>query len=1010
MLLRRQTCPMANYLLPAALLCLVASSALALPDSLHCRLVGTLEFAEQMSATACVASDGYCYVGGELSSGQICVLDVSDTADIHVAGRTRTAAGDVISAIVKSGNYLCASSWDGELVVVNVQDPTHPVQAGHQNFGDTMGLDIAVSGAHAYLAEDFGLRVVNIADPAHPATVARLPLGWCSSIAASSQYAFLIADETLLTVVDIQNPANPILRGTLSLTGVGWGFDLALKNSCVFIATDAGLEVVDVSDPGNPTEAAFLELEQTTNIEVSGNNAWLGGFGVLYLVDISDPADPRTVARSNEFNTGPGDALSVAGSFVYNADPEEFRVLAYTTGGPVLTGHVGQWRSFGVWYQDSLAYVAAGSDGLKIVNCANPRSPSVLGTFLCSHAMDVCVKDTFAYVADDTLLRVVKVKDPHNPSQVSSLRIRNEVYGVCVAGNYAYLAALDSGLRVVSISNPANPVLTGFTYAPRDAEDVFVRDTLAFVADMVTGLRIISIANPSQPRQIGSYDDSLGLTYCVHVQGNYAYCADDAAGLRVIDITDPAAPHKAGELELGIELTGVLVRDSLAYVTDWNDFFVVDVSDPASPAQVGNLSLEGEDLALSGNYAYVVGNGLSVVNVSNPAGGLHVAGRFEYPTGNETRDVEAQGSYAYITSDSGLQVIDVSTPSQPRSVAVCPGEGFSRLALGPGLAYVTQTESLIIVDITNPLNPIRAGRYFSADGEPHGVASSGSYVYLTCGRPDSSSGLRIIDVSNPANPQPRGFSNLGRAISIRSVAVHDSWAFVTADSTDREGVFFFKVANPDAPSALCFRWLGGNPVGLAIPDTLCYIAAGDTCGLLIYNVANPVNPTRVSKLLEPGSYTEDIGYRNGYAYVADNQLGLRVMDVDPAQNPALYGYYEPAGDWYHDLCVTPRYVYVTGAARLSTIETDLSGIEETPNSEVRTPNFGPTIVRGVLLLPSPLLTAHYSLLTPAGRKVMDLMPGPNDIRHLAPGIYFVRSEPSAVSGEPSAVHRLVVLR
>jgi hypothetical protein len=52
------------------------------------------------------------------------------------------------------------------------------------------------------------------------------------------------------------------------------------------------------------------------------------------------------------------------------------------------------------------------------------------------------------------------------------------------------------------------------------------------------------------------------------------------------------------------------------------------------------------------------------------------------------------------------------------------------------------------------------------------------------------------------------------------------------------------------------------------------------------------------------------------------------------------------------------------------------------------------------------------LLDAAGRKVMDLRPGPNDVRSLASGVYFVRSEPSAVSGKPSAVscQKIVVQR
>jgi hypothetical protein len=47
-----------------------------------------------------------------------------------------------------------------------------------------------------------------------------------------------------------------------------------------------------------------------------------------------------------------------------------------------------------------------------------------------------------------------------------------------------------------------------------------------------------------------------------------------------------------------------------------------------------------------------------------------------------------------------------------------------------------------------------------------------------------------------------------------------------------------------------------------------------------------------------------------------------------------------------------------------------------------------TIVRGMLRLPSTLLTPHCSLLSVDGRKVMDLKPGLNDVRALPPGVYF----------------------
>jgi hypothetical protein len=68
----------------------------------------------------------------------------------------------------------------------------------------------------------------------------------------------------------------------------------------------------------------------------------------------------------------------------------------------------------------------------------------------------------------------------------------------------------------------------------------------------------------------------------------------------------------------------------------------------------------------------------------------------------------------------------------------------------------------------------------------------------------------------------------------------------------------------------------------------------------------------------------------------------------------------------------------------------------------------PSIVRGSLFLPWTLdPSTPWTLFSITGRKVMELLPGENDIRHVAPGVYFLRS---AGSGEQSAVRKVVIQR
>jgi hypothetical protein len=83
-------------------------------------------------------------------------------------------------------------------------------------------------------------------------------------------------------------------------------------------------------------------------------------------------------------------------------------------------------------------------------------------------------------------------------------------------------------------------------------------------------------------------------------------------------------------------------------------------------------------------------------------------------------------------------------------------------------------------------------------------------------------------------------------------------------------------------------------------------------------------------------------------------------------------------------------------------------IEEDPRPSLGSSHPNATIVRGVLFLPASLRPAHNSLLSIDGRKVMDLAPGANDVRHLSRGVYFVRSSPIFAGSRQQAVARIVI--
>jgi hypothetical protein len=107
-------------------------------------------------------------------------------------------------------------------------------------------------------------------------------------------------------------------------------------------------------------------------------------------------------------------------------------------------------------------------------------------------------------------------------------------------------------------------------------------------------------------------------------------------------------------------------------------------------------------------------------------------------------------------------------------------------------------------------------------------------------------------------------------------------------------------------------------------------------------------------------------------------------------------------------------VYVASyyVSSISVLRDSTVGVAEGPKPQAICLKSAAAVVSGVLRLPVFPLTIHTSLFDLTGRQVMALHLGPNDVRALAPGVYFVR-EQSAVSSQhsgTSSVRRIVVTR
>jgi hypothetical protein len=99
-------------------------------------------------------------------------------------------------------------------------------------------------------------------------------------------------------------------------------------------------------------------------------------------------------------------------------------------------------------------------------------------------------------------------------------------------------------------------------------------------------------------------------------------------------------------------------------------------------------------------------------------------------------------------------------------------------------------------------------------------------------------------------------------------------------------------------------------------------------------------------------------------------------------------------------------------AAMAWIDSVAGGVEERELPAACPSPLTATIVRGVLFLdgdcPRTGTVPKTVLLDISGRKVLDLRQGVNDVRHMAPGVYFVRI-PGTEDGRPRIETRKVVL-
>jgi hypothetical protein len=164
--------------------------------------------------------------------------------------------------------------------------------------------------------------------------------------------------------------------------------------------------------------------------------------------------------------------------------------------------------------------------------------------------------------------------------------------------------------------------------------------------------------------------------------------------------------------------------------------------------------------------------GRAHVSVRRDAGAV-VLPEFVGSSGGAVQAVVARGTLAFFGQGGALVVLDLAGSGAPMQIARLPLRAAvdSIQLLGDLLYVANDTSGLLIVDVSDPRRPALRGSY-QTPGVAYGVYAVGSLAYVAAGR----SGLVIIDASDSAAPRLLG--SLDTRGNAHAVEVVDNRAYI----------------------------------------------------------------------------------------------------------------------------------------------------------------------------------------------------------------------------------------
>ena len=212
---------------------------------------------------------------------------------------------------------------------------------------------VRVAGKYVIIIENTAtayVRIIDVTIPASPILRGGYStINGLTALAVAGKYIYVITENNQLRILDWSNPSSLSLVGSVAITGGGNQYGIFVRGRYAYIThtfTTTGIDIVDISNPASPvviTTFNHADLSGAADICVIGNTAFVRAVKFVSL-NVADPYTPAIIQSLIDGYSGVipcGGLMQIIGSRAYIAAGGEDKIRVIDVGNPAAMSTLG---------------------------------------------------------------------------------------------------------------------------------------------------------------------------------------------------------------------------------------------------------------------------------------------------------------------------------------------------------------------------------------------------------------------------------------------------------------------------------------------------------------------------------------------------------------------------------------------------------------------------------------------------------------------------------------------